>query len=140
MINKGFTLLETTIVLGISFFILMLGFTFSQQSSVQIKEEQFIQNLTSEIDKNVMKGKENHRIVRIFFRKNKVEIQCGNVYNVLNYPKTLSKHGAESVYISPSGVTRPATIPLVCSEKRYSYNLIFELSFGGVYRVSKEQW
>ena len=87
-----------------------------------------------------MKGKEEHRTVRIFFGRNRVEVQCGNFQDTLDYPKTLYKYGAKSVYISPSGVTHPVTIPLVCKERHYSYDLIFELGFGGVYRVSKRQW
>lgn len=140
MTSKGFTLLETTIVLGISVFLLLLGFFFSPQTSTQIREEQFIQNLTSEVDKVVLKGKEEHRIVRIFFGKSRVEVRCGDFQNILEYPKTLYKYGAKSVYISPSGVTQPVTISLVCKDRHYSYDLTFELSFGGVYRVSKRQW
>lgn len=140
MRNKGFTLLETTIVLVLAFLFLLLNFSFAPRSSAQIKEEQFMQNLTSKLDKAAMQGKERHQVVRIFFGKENVQILVGRKTEKLKYPSTLTKYGAESVYISPSGVTRPTTIPLVSRKEYYSYNLIFELGFGGAYRVTKQQW
>lgn len=140
MKSKGFTLLETTIVLALAFLFLLLSFYFAPRSSAQFKEEQFMQNLTSKLDKAAMQGKEHHQIVRAFFGKEDVQILVGRKTEELEYPPTLIKYGAESVYISPSGVTRPTTIPLVSKKGHYSYNLIFELSFGGVYRVTKQEW
>lgn len=140
MKNRGFTLLETTVVLALAFLFLLLSFWFAPQSSVQIKEEQFMQNLTSKLDKATMQGKERHQIVRAFFGKEDVQIQVGRKTEKLKYPPTLTKYAVESVYISASGVTRPTTIPFVSKKGHYSYNLIFELSFGGVYRATKQQW
>lgn len=140
MKNKGFTLLETTIVLALAFLFLLLSFCFAPRSSAQIEEKQFMQNLTSKLDKAAMQGKERHQMVRAFFGKEDVQILVGRKAEKLEYPATLTKYGAESVYISPSGVTRPTTIPLVSKKGHYSYNLIFELSFGGVYRVIKRSW
>lgn len=139
MKNKGFTLLETTIVLALACLFLLLSFFLAPCSSAQIKEEQFMQNLTSKLDKAAMQGKEHHQIVRAFFGKENVQILIGRKTEKLEYPPTLIKYGAESVYISPSGVTRPTTITLVSKKAHYSYNLIFELSFGGVYRVAKQE-
>lgn len=133
-------MLETTIVLALACLFLLLSFFLAPRSSAQIKEEQFMQNLTSKLDKAAIQGKEHHQIVRAFFGKEDVQILVGRKTENLAYPPTLIKYGAESVYISPSGVTRPTTIPLVSKKGHYSYNLIFELSFGGVYRVAKEEW
>lgn len=140
MKNKGFTLLETTIVLALACLFLLLSFFLAPRSSAQIKEEQFMQNLTSKLDKAAMQGKEYHQIVRAFFGKEDVQILVGRKTEKLEYPPTLIKYGAENVYISPSGVTHPTTITLVSKKGHYSYNLIFELSFGGVYRVAKQEW
>ena len=67
MKSRGFTLLETTIVLALAFLFLLLSFYFAPRSSAQFKEEQFMQNLTSKLDKAAMQGKEHHQIVRAFF-------------------------------------------------------------------------
>ena len=54
MKSRGFTLLETTIVLALAFLFLLLSFYFAPRSSAQFKEEQFMQNLTSKLDKAAM--------------------------------------------------------------------------------------
>lgn len=139
MKSSGFTLLEAVIVLALAGLFLLIGFRISPQSSTQIKEEQFIQNLTGKIDEKVIEGKNKQETVRLFFGEKKVQVIVGKKAEILKYPESLYKYGAEKVYISPSGVTRPVTIPLISKKQHYVYKLIFELSFGGVYRVTKNK-
>lgn len=140
MKSKAFTLLESVIVLALTRLFLLVGFKFSFQSSTQIKEEQFIQNLIGKINEKVIEGKNKQKTVRLFFDEKRVRMMVGKKTEILEYPASLYKYGAEKVYISPSGVTHPVTIPLISKKYHRAYNIIFELSFGGVYRIAKSKW
>ena len=134
---KGFTLIEMIIVLMISSIIIFLGFTISQNTKNEIQEEQYLQNLSAQINENIIEGRNRRQTVYFRFNADNVICYIGGKYKNYPYPKTLIHHGTERVNISNTGVSSPKTIIISRKNGRLKYHLIFELSFGGTFRVYK---
>lgn len=138
MKSKAFTLMEMTIVLFLTALLLLIGFKISQKSQNQFIEEQFIQNLTTKINEKLTYGRNHQKYIKLVFLDDKVVMYDGTTHvEKYQYPKTLTVHGVRTEMLSATGVTRPQTIQFVNHKEKYGYDLIFELSFGGTYRVRK---
>lgn len=138
MKNKGFTLAEMTIVLLITSLILLIGFNFSKRTRQQLIEEQYIQNLVETMNTSMIEGRNESKSVFFRFEPSGVNIYMGGKYIKRPLPKTLKYYGTERVSISNKGVTMPKTIVISEIHNHYEYRIVFELSFGGTFRVYKK--
>ncbi|WP_290033670.1 prepilin-type N-terminal cleavage/methylation domain-containing protein [Ligilactobacillus cholophilus] len=137
MKNKGFTLFETIVVLLLTSLILIISICISKNTQKTLVEEQYMQNLTETMNTLLIEGKNKRQAVVFQFGRNEASCYIGGKYIHRPYPNSLTVYGYKYIWVSYKGMTKPQTIEIVEKNHRYSYRIIYELSFGGVFRVEK---
>ena len=135
--KEAFTLLETSVVLGLISILLALGWNLNLNFSCKYQEEQFWQAFRQHWSYTILKTRQTHTSSRVSFDEDcvKFKVQMKKII-ILKYPKTLGLSGVtRNEDISASGVTQAQTVRLKSTLKPTYYDIKFQVGYGGQYNV-----
>lgn len=139
--KTGFSLLEMSIVLFLIALICILQFVPSSETTNKMAEEEFWLNFRQNWTSLVVRSHRQKTAGLALFLNHSVQFTSGTDTadkKQIALPKTMHVQGGkreEKIYAN--GGTQPQTIKINSDLGGASYNIIFELGFGGQYRVQK---
>jgi len=137
---KGFTLLETSLVLLISCFIFWLGFTLDQQTVEALREENFFRELRAEWAGQFYRAIQKNYPVNVIFLEDHVSFFQGDKpEKVIKYPRTLKHVGPPRQYLLSGTLAVHPQTETFRSTLGKNYSLRFQLGYGGQYRIVEKK-
>lgn len=128
--SKGFTLLETSIVL----FIFCLIFTIPTLKLVDFREKIELRNTTrlvkSVVENTTRKALLNRKVYRISYYKNdhEIDINCGDKTDRIPIDPNITIDNLFNVYISNNGTISPRTITVIGKKRQETIKI--QMSWG----------
>lgn len=140
--KTGFSLLEMSIVLFLFALICISQFTPSSYTTKKMAEEGFWLSFRQNWTSLVVTSHRQKTAGLVIFLNNSIQFTNHNSTEKkqIQLPKTMHVQGGkkeEKLY--SNGGTQPQTVRLYSDLNGASYDIVFELGFGGQYRVQKNK-
>lgn len=137
---KGFTLIETSLVLLISCFLFWLGFILNQRTVKNLREEAFFRELRAEWSGEFYQAIQKNYPVNVIFFADRVSFFRGDKPDkIIRYPKTLKHLGPPRQYLLSGTLALHPQTETFCSTLGKNYSLRFQLGYGGQYRIVEKK-
>jgi prepilin-type N-terminal cleavage/methylation domain-containing protein len=138
--KRGFTLLETSVVLGLMTIILVIGWDVNLGFSQKYQEDQFWQAFRQNWSYMILKGRQEHERSRACFFPKYVLFKINMTEQIirLEYPKTMKLVGGQcDETVSSSGVAQAQTVRISSTLPVKYYDVKFQVGYGGQYDLQK---
>lgn len=137
---KGFTLLETGLVLMIGCLLIFIGFSVERSTVAALREENFFRELRAEWSSEFYRALQKNYVVDVVFFTDRVSFYQGDKPDkVILYPKTLQHLGYSQQYLLDGTLALRPQTETFRSTLGKEYSVRFQLGYGGQYRIVEKK-